>query len=244
MPGAYVYVDVHLSRGPTSLGLQGGQAEVVATVDGPLGVHTSYGWEMDPKRLGFTAARYKFVGKMLEGKGAVLEVGCGDAFFTRVVGQHVGSVHAVDVNRRYIGSAYRNNPRIEPLPPEAVRSNKWGVVPYDWDILKGPLTIPGGFDAVYCLDVFEHIVEEDLLLGNLSRCAPVCLVGAPSLESQAWASEISKLEHVNCKTKEGLRAAMQRHFAQVFMFGMNDEVLHTGHMPAYLFALGVNASTT
>jgi 2-polyprenyl-3-methyl-5-hydroxy-6-metoxy-1,4-benzoquinol methylase len=201
-------------------------------------VHTSYGWEVDPKRLGFTAARYKFVGKMLEGKARVLEVGCGDAFFTRVVGQHVRSVQAVDVSRRYIGSAYRNNPRREDL------TNKWGVVPYDWDILKGPLTIPGGFDAVYCLDVFEHILEEDLLLGNLAKCAPVCIVGAPSLESQAYASEISKLEHVNCKTKEGLREAMKRHFSQVFMFGMNDEVLHTGMMPAYLFALGVNASQT
>jgi 2-polyprenyl-3-methyl-5-hydroxy-6-metoxy-1,4-benzoquinol methylase len=201
-------------------------------------VHTSYGWEVDPKRLGFTAARYKFVGKMLEGKARVLEVGCGDAFFTRVVGQHVRGVQAVDVSRRYIGSAYRNNPRREDL------TNKWGVVPYDWDILKGPLTIPGGFDAVYCLDVFEHILEEDLLLGNLAKCAPVCIVGAPSLESQAYASAISKLEHVNCKTKEGLREAMKRHFSQVFMFGMNDEVLHTGMMPAYLFALGVNASQT
>jgi 2-polyprenyl-3-methyl-5-hydroxy-6-metoxy-1,4-benzoquinol methylase len=219
------------------LGLQGGQAEVVGTVEGPLGVHTSYGWEMDPKRLGFTAARYKFVGKMLEGKKSVLEVGCGDAFFSRVVRQHMatdGFLQVVDINRGYIGSAKKNNPK----------DGRWRVYPGDWDILNGPLAPATRFEAVYCLDVFEHIAEEDLLLGNLSRCAPVCLVGAPSLESQAWASEISKLEHVNCKTKEGLREAMKRHFSQVFMFGMNDEVLHTGHMPAYLFALGVNASTT
>ena len=174
---------------------------------------------------------------MLEGKSCVLEVGCGDAFFSRVVGQHVGSLHVVDVSREYIGSAYRNNPR----DPETLK-NRWGVVPYDWDILKGPLT--GVFDAVYCLDVFEHIREEDLLLGNLARCAPVCIVGAPSLESQVYASEISKLEHVNCKTKEGLRQAMKRHFREVFMFGMNDETLHTGIMPAYLFALGVNVPST
>jgi SAM-dependent methyltransferase len=219
-------------------GLQGGQAEVVKTVQGPLGIHTSYGWEVDPKRLVFTAARYKFVAKLLEGRERVLEVGCGDAFFTRVVGQHVGQVQCVDVNREYIGSAYRNNPRRQDL------TNRWGVVPYDWDILKGPLKVPGGFDAVYCLDVFEHIADEDRLLGNLAGCAPVCVVGAPSLESQVYASEISKLEHVNCKSKEGLRESMKRHFSQVFMFGMNDEVVHTGMMPAYLFALGVNASST
>jgi 2-polyprenyl-3-methyl-5-hydroxy-6-metoxy-1,4-benzoquinol methylase len=207
---------------------------VVGTVEGKLGVHTSYGWEMDPKRLGFTAARYKFVAKMLEWKKSVLEVGCGDAFFSRVVRQHLaegGFLQVTDVNRGYIGSAKKNNPK----------DGRWRVYPGDWDILESPL---GPFEAVYCLDVFEHIAEEDLLLGNLAKCAPVCIVGCPSLESQAWASEISKLEHVNCKTKEGLREAMSRHFSQVFMFGMNDETLHTGHMPAYLFALGVNASTT
>lgn len=207
------------------------QADLVKTIDGPLGMHSSYGWEVDPKRLCFTAARYKFVSKMLEGKGKVLEVGCGDAFFSRVVAQHVGSLHAVDVSRAYIGSALKNNPK----------DGRWKVWLNDWDILKEPLF---GFDAVYCLDLFEHIREEDLLLDNLARCAPVCIVGTPSLESQAYASEISKLEHVNCKTKQGLKEAMQRHFSQVFMFGMNDEVLHTGMMPAYLFALGVNASPT
>ena len=168
---------------------------------------------------------------MLEGKKSVLEVGCGDAFFSRVVRQHVQFLQVVDINRSYIGSAKRNNPK----------DGKWRIYPGDWDILESPL---GPFEAVYCLDVFEHIRDEDLLLGNLSRCAPVCIVGAPSLESQAYASDVSKLEHVNCKTKEGLREAMQKHFSQVFMFGMNDEVLHTGMMPAYLFALGVNASKT
>ena len=200
---------------------------MVGTVEGPLGLHTSYGWEVDPKRLGFTAARYKFVAKMLEGKVSVLEVGCGDAFFSRVVGQHVGSLCVVDINPEYIASALLNNPE-----------GRWDVIPYCWDILSGPTEEL--FDACYCLDLFEHILEEDLLLGNLAKCAPVCIVGTPSLGSQEFASEISKLEHVNCKTKEGLRKAMSRHFSQVFMFGMSDETLHTGMMPAYLFALGVN----
>lgn len=191
-----------------------------------LGMMSGYGWVEDPKRLVFNAARYKFVAKMLEGKASVLEVGCADAFYSRIVRQHVGSLVAVDCNTAYIGSAKK------------VSSPKWKVYLNSWDILKeGPLT---GFDAVYALDLFEHIADEDLLLGNLAQCAPVCIVGAPSLESQAYASAISKAEHVNCKSKEGLRAAMQRHFRQVFMLGMNDETLHTGIMAAYLFAIGVN----
>lgn len=206
-----------------------GQAEEVRKVEGALGVHTSYGWERDPKRLGFTAARYKFVAKMFEGKGSVLEVGCGDAFFSRVVAQHVKRLVAVDRELAYVGSAMDNS------------GGRFTV--QRWDILGGPVV---GFDAVYCLDVFEHIPksQEDLLLANLKGCAPVCVVGCPSEESQRYASEVSKLEHVNCPTKESLRASMQRHFGQVFMFGMSDEVLHTGMMAPYLFALGVNASQT
>jgi 2-polyprenyl-3-methyl-5-hydroxy-6-metoxy-1,4-benzoquinol methylase len=214
------------------VGLQGGQAGEVEKVVGKLGIHTSYGWEVDPKRLAFMAARYLFVGKLLEGRRSVLEVGCGDAFMSRVVRQHLhpeATLQVVDINRRYIGSAKENNPK----------DGRWRVYPGDWDILESPL---GPFDAVYCLDLFEHIPEEDRLLSNLAGCAPVCVVGTPSLESQVYASEISKLEHVNCKTRDGLRAAMQRYFKQVFMFGMTDTVIHNGPAASYLFALGVNAT--
>ena len=207
------------------------QAEEVAKVSGKLGVHTSYGWEVDPKRLAFTAARYLFVGKLLEGRRSVLEVGCGDAFMSRVVRQHLAenaTLQVVDINRKYIGSAKENNPK----------DGRWRVYPGDWDILESPLS---GFDAVYCLDLFEHVVEEDRLLSNLSKSAPVCVIGTPSLESQVYASEISKLEHVNCQTKAQLRQTMGRHFKQVFMFGMTDTVIHNGPAASYLFALGVNA---
>lgn len=161
-----------------------------------------------------------------------MEVGCGDAFATRIVRQHLhpeATLQAVDLSRGYIGSAKRNNPK----------DSRWRVWVGDWDILDGPLS---GFEAVYSLDLFEHIADEDRLLSNLSRCAPVCVIGLPSLESQAYASEISKMEHVNCKTREGLRESMSRYFKQVFIFGMTDTVIHNGPQASYLFGLGVNAS--
>ncbi|CCQ53625.1 hypothetical protein CWATWH8502_2077 [Crocosphaera watsonii WH 8502] len=66
-------------------------------------------------------------------------------------------------------------------------------------------------------------------------------MGMPSLESQAYASEGSKQGHVNCKTGKDLKALMLDYFHNVFMFSMNDEVVHTGFFPMshYLFALGV-----
>ena len=65
------------------------------------------------------------------------------------------------------------------------------------------------------------------------------IVGTPSLEGQTYASEPSRMLHINCMSGEGLRALAKRFFHHVFMFSMNDEVVHTGFMPMahYLFAL-------
>ena len=57
----------------------------------------------------------------------------------------------------------------------------------------------------------------------------VCIIGTPSLESQAYASHYSKLGHINCKEQPTLKALMARFFKNVFMFSMNDEVVHTGY---------------
>jgi hypothetical protein len=67
----------------------------------------------------------------------------------------------------------------------------------------------------------------------------VAIIGMPSLESQPYASEQSRLGHVNCKSAPDLKALMEDFFHNVFMFSMNDEVVHTGFhkMAHYIFAL-------
>ena len=50
-----------------------------------LGLMTNQAWQDDPKHLLFTLARYKFTAKMLSGRSSVLEIGCADAFGTRLV---------------------------------------------------------------------------------------------------------------------------------------------------------------
>src|SRR5438876_1060178 len=49
-----------------------------------LGLMSSYAWSDDPRHLLFILARYKFVAKMFSGMKKVLEVGCADAFGTRI----------------------------------------------------------------------------------------------------------------------------------------------------------------
>ena len=111
--------------------------------------------------------------------------------------------------------------------------------------MSGPLA--EGFDGAYAVDVLEHILpqDEDRFIGNIAASLHsngVCLFGSPSLQSQVYASPPSKAGHVNCKDAPGLRATMLRHFHNVFIFSMNDEVVHTGFHPLahYLWALGCN----
>jgi SAM-dependent methyltransferase len=189
-------------------------------------------WERDPKRLAFVLARYKFVARMLEGKGRVLEVGCADGFGSRIVRQHVGHLTAVDLDVASIGEARRAN------------SRQWPVDFQVHDIFDSPRDFyRRGFDAVYSLDVLEHIEpeRERVFLENLRWCAPVALIGSPSLESQPYASELSRRGHVNCHSGSVFKQTLAAHWSQVFLFGMNDETLHTGFPPMahYLMALCV-----
>jgi 2-polyprenyl-3-methyl-5-hydroxy-6-metoxy-1,4-benzoquinol methylase len=196
-----------------------------------LGLMVNESWNQDPKRTLFTLARYKFVSRMLGGRKHVLEVGCADAFGTRIVQQAVGKVTAVDFDPLFIADVKeRMNPH-------------WPIEAFVHDMLKGP--VPGKFDAAYALDVLEHINEADedqFIKNTLKSLTPegVAIFGMPSLESQAYASPQSKAGHVNCKSGEALKKTLERHFHTVFVFSMNDEVVHTGFYPMahYLLAVG------
>jgi 2-polyprenyl-3-methyl-5-hydroxy-6-metoxy-1,4-benzoquinol methylase len=201
-----------------------------------LGLVTNQVWHDDPRRLLFVLARYKFVSKMLSGKQKVLEVGCGDAFGTRIVLQEVGSICAVDFDPVFVKDVQE---RME---------EKWNFDCKVHDMLAGP--VEGGFDAAYSLDVIEHIAveHEDTFVANLARSLSkegVLLIGTPSLQSQTYASPPSKEGHINCKDGARLKRFLGQHFGNVFIFSMNDEVVHTGFYPMahYLFALCANKAS-
>jgi cyclopropane fatty-acyl-phospholipid synthase-like methyltransferase len=195
-----------------------------------LGLMTSQGWDDDPKRLAFTLSRYKFVAKMLSGRKHVLEVGCADAFGTRIVCQEVGQVTAIDFDPIFVEDTNRR------------MSAKWRFTCFTHDMLTAP--VPGKFDGVFALDVLEHVTPENegKFLENLTASLAlhgVVIIGIPSLESQAYASDISREGHVNCKSMPDLKRTMEKYFFNVFAFSMNDEVVHTGYhkMAQYLMAV-------
>ena len=195
-----------------------------------FGLNANYAWHTDPKHFLFTLSRYKFVSKMLAGREKVLEIGCGDAMGTRLVQQTVGHMTAVDLDPIYVEDIHER------------ADADWPMECFVHDVTEKP--VPGEFDAVYTLDVLEHIApeKEDQFMTNVLASLStggVFLAGVPSLTSQQHAHPKSLEGHVNCKDGDDFKAAMEKWFHNVFLFSMNDEVVHTGFFPMahYLFAL-------
>jgi hypothetical protein len=182
-----------------------------------MGKQTSLGFELDPKHLGFVLARYKFVAKLAEPlrlKKAV-EIGCGDGFPTAENRAHNSTLDAKVTFSMH-------------------------------DILSGP--VPGGpFDLAYSLDVVEHIPADmehkyyKNIVGGLAKRS-MAVIGTPNKTAEAWQSENSRVGHINLKTFDALRNDMSKYFEYVLMFGINDEVVHTGYaaMCHYLIAVGLH----
>jgi cyclopropane fatty-acyl-phospholipid synthase-like methyltransferase len=196
----------------------------------PLGLMSNQVWYDDPKRLTFLLARYKFVAKMFSGMNHVLEVGCADAFGTRVVLQDVHHLTAVDFDPVFVEDVQQR------------MDARWSFTCQVHDMMSGP--VAGNFDGAYALDVLEHIPreEEHRFISNMVQslhAQGTLIIGMPSLQSQEYASPPSKAGHVNCKDGNEFKAVMQQHFHNVFVFSMNDEVVHTGFYPMahYLLAL-------
>ena len=198
-----------------------------------LGSMINDAFEHDSKRLTFTFARYKFVSKMLAGRKVVLEIGCGDGFASKIVSDVVRELHLTDFDPLFVTETkkfYQGQPH---------------VTVFQHDFTEGPISAK--YDGIFALDVLEHIPpnNERDFLQNICRSLVkhgVCILGLPSLESQVYASEKSKQGHVNCKSGEDLAGLLKNFFNNVFIFSMNDEVIHTGFSPMahYLLALCVS----
>lgn len=195
-----------------------------------FGPYTSHIWRHDPRHMCFLFSRYKFVSKMLAGKDRVLEIGCGDSVGTPIVLQTVGSVHGLDFEPIVIEDAQKRN--------EMGDRCTYSI----HDMTTGPLKPE--FDAAFSLDVIEHIPPalEDKYVGNIAASLKqdgIAILGTPNVTAHAYASEGSRLGHINLKSGDTMRATLSKFFQNVFVFSMNDEVVHTGFTPMAHYIIGV-----
>ena len=198
-----------------------------------LGPYFSRQLMVDPKHVLFTLSRYKFVAKLLgeDPKLNVLELGCNEGLGSLILGSFAKKVVAVDFDERAINWAKEN------IIKENIAFQKR-------DFFKNKI---GEFEAVVCTDVIEHINknQENIFLNSILRNLKkdgFCIIGTPNITASKYACKASKIGHINLFDAERLKKLLLKKFNNVFIFGMNDEVVHTGYYPMrhYLFALACN----
>lgn len=195
-----------------------------------FGKHWSYNVRNDPKRLAFVLSRYKFVARIATAGKRVLELGCSEGLGGLLLAEFAASYTGIDLDAEAVATARRNLP-----------DPKFAF--HDGDFLGKKL---GTFDTVVSIDVVEHIERPreheffDTCWANLDTDG-ICVVGTPNVTSEAYASAASRLGHVNLFDGNRLKATLGRYFHNVFLFGLNDEVVHTGYTPMahFLMAVGV-----
>jgi SAM-dependent methyltransferase len=195
-----------------------------------FGRYVSYWFDSTPRRALYSLSYYKFAAKLIGAGKRVLDLGCSEGLGTWLLAVECGAARGVDLDRDAIAVARSNwesDDRIEFACEDFLEHGQ------------------GRFDAVTSFDVIEHVYPEHAG-GFLSRLREslthdgIAVVGTPSEEGQRYASAVSREGHVNCYTGQRLQEAMSEHFEHVFMFGANDEVVHTGFLPMahYLLAVG------
>lgn len=197
-----------------------------------LGPWTSHLFYSDPKHLVFSLSRYKFVSKLFGGHDSVLEVGCGDCFGSVIVADNVKTYYGVDFDEFIIED---NSNRL---------SLNRNMNFFAHDILTAPFGKK--VTAAFSLDVIEHIParDEGVFIQNIVSSVDngPLLLGTPNIAANKYASEYSKISHINLKSAESLANTLKPFYKTILNFSMNDEVIHTGfsEMAHYIFALGID----
>ena len=175
-----------------------------------------------------TMARYKFVANLIGGK-TVLDVGCGEGLGTWMLSKYTRYILGIDTDKKAI--------------KEALKLSKNGLDFFDEDLFK----TGGSFDCVTAIDVIEHIPKrnEDKFMKAICKNLNddgFCVIGTPNKNMNKYESPEAKAGHINMYDYKRLEKLMKKYFHNVFMFGMNDEVMYTGFKPMcqYIMAMGVN----
>lgn len=106
-----------------------------------FGLMSGATWIDDPKRLVFLLSRYKFISKMVSSDDKVLEVGCADAFGSRIVAQNCAKKFCTDFDPIFIRNAKKINKDVKNML----------VLVHDY--LKKPILLFPRPSICFCLDV-------------------------------------------------------------------------------------------
>ena len=208
-----------------------GFKELLGNESVTFGPYFSFQLKHTPRHVLYSLAYHKFAAKMIGNNKEILDIGCSEGLGTMLLAEFATYVLGVDIDAPAIESAKKNFGR-ENVEFQAA------------DILTAP--IRGNFDAAVSFDVIEHIYPEhaaafiDTYADHLKPDG-IAIVGTPNITSNQYANARTQSGHVNLYSAERLKEELGRRFENVFMFSVNDEVIHTGFSPMahYLIAMGV-----
>jgi 2-polyprenyl-3-methyl-5-hydroxy-6-metoxy-1,4-benzoquinol methylase len=190
----------------------------------------------DPKHLAFVLSRYKFAGKMLRRCHRILDAGCGEGLGVLMyLAETRATITALDFDGAQIEYCRQH---------VAARAADRATFAQQDLVTQAPPA--GAFDGFSCIDVIEHLHPEEaprFMQHCAEALAPggVAIWGTPNLHASAYASPRSQLGHINLFDPDRFASTLEQHYRQVFLFSMNDEMVHTGFskMAHYLMALCV-----
>jgi 2-polyprenyl-3-methyl-5-hydroxy-6-metoxy-1,4-benzoquinol methylase len=200
-----------------------------------LGQHLSYQFTHTPRRILYSMSYYKFASKMIGKAQKVLDVGCGEGLGTWLLAVECGKAKGIDFDEMAIEIGKKNwhDPRIS-----------FECINF-LDIKEKQV------DAIVNFDVIEHIIPEHVhcFFQKIASCLTdngITIIGTPNITSDQYANPLTRAGHVNLYSGERLLKEMKQYFRYVFIFGANDEVIHTGFLPMaqYLIAIGVAKKST
>ena len=201
-----------------------------------LGLINSESLLKDPKHVGFMIARYKFAARMMSRCRHIIELGCGEGIGTLMfLAETSATVTAIDFDE----------PQIEYAKQQVLPHGSGRLSFLCQDLISTPyIGNPG--DGLVSLDVVEHVdpSEEEQFLRNCTACLEqkgIAVFGTPNKYAEPYASDRSRQGHINLFDPERLISTLEAHFDHVFLFSMNDEMVHTGYhkLAHYLMALCV-----
>jgi 2-polyprenyl-3-methyl-5-hydroxy-6-metoxy-1,4-benzoquinol methylase len=193
-----------------------------------IGSHHTFHFLNSPRKILHMMSYYKFAAKVIGGNKNVLDMGCGEGLGAWLLAKECGKVKGIDLDKDAIEVAKSNwkDPRISFKCANFLKTNN------------------GVHDAVVSFDVVEHILPKNAgaffkKIGSSLTNEGVVIVGTPNITSAQYASAVTKLGHVNLYSGERLEKELKEHFKFVFMFGANDEVVHTGYLPMAHYLIAV-----
>lgn len=177
-------------------------------------------------------ARYKFAMRHIKKTHNVADVGIGQGIGSVLLANCCNSLTCLDYDQDLLSQC-----RYQFHSIQNISYSKY-------DLLNPSSEFTGQFDVVVSNDVIEHFSSDDTdrvvkSYKELLSDTGFAVIGTPNKESEKYASLRRKSTHLHEFTCEDFRDSLEKQFGQVFIFGMNDEIVSTQFLPMSWYFLAL-----